>query len=558
MDTDTSTQKRSGLSIHQGSAIVHLAGFYPTLSEVICEATQNALDSHARLIMIVLDYKTRTATISDDGDGVTVSKFEQALNSVCHTVKTDKDSLGQFGIGLISPLNKCDEFTFTSVYKNSSTDYKQWKFVTSDLRKQQIIEGIPMEEVTSYIFGQGNKPPLGKTFVPWRTQVRLTRFTTDRAISKVDIKGLRETILERFGEKMRLLRTVVSIKIHRPGQGRQQETFDAPEFEGSPLEPVTYEGPNAGKTFVKMYLARKKAGKRNGKVLVGIADNLYRINFQEFAKSAEFSDDTLEVLNSGILEGTFLSRRCTLAVDRKHFIKNDALTEFCEHIEKWALSVGIEHVDLTREKLIDERRQLVGVRSLQQIQRMLETDEFKTLQEVLRGIQKGTIGPGHVNFQKGKKINDFKQLTTIYDDNNSNEESSEGESKSNNGEGQKNREHHSVVGPHGSKRKEVRHEGIGLQFFYEEMSGKSVLWEYEAQTGILRFNVRHPIWERAERNKGDRVLMRLQENIAITALIIETMPKESRPGFQQFAQKQLEFLVPLIEIEHPFVRTSKR
>jgi hypothetical protein len=365
-------KRKSNFSFHEGMALLKLAGSYPKIVDVIYEAVQNALDSLAVKIIIKIDYKDRTITIQDNGDGVTVDKFDEALTSVGHSIKRE-NSLGQFGLGLIAPLGKCEEFTFTSVYKTYTSGYKCWHFVTEDIKKSKKVEFIPMDEANTYILGSGKKAPLGKTFVWWRTEVKLNKFTTDRTISKVDIENLEEGILMRFAEKMRKLNANIYIKIKRQNESEPEETtFSAPEFTGDQLPIVRYDKKMNNESLFQIYLSRKTSSGRKGVVKVGVQLNDYRLDFKTFALAHNMlKSETFEVLASGIFEGEILSRNCLLAKERTHFEENDALVDFCKVIDLWVKEVGMGHYQKINDEKQDERYQKLGVESLKKHDLML-------------------------------------------------------------------------------------------------------------------------------------------------------------------------------------------
>ena len=83
------------------------------LSETSPVATSNRLDTSEFTGTIGLPIPSTDIAIRDDGDGVGQEEFDEALQQVCHSQKTH-GKLGRFGIGLISPLDKCERSTFTS------------------------------------------------------------------------------------------------------------------------------------------------------------------------------------------------------------------------------------------------------------------------------------------------------------------------------------------------------------------------------------------------------------------------------------------------------------
>src|SRR3989344_3180360 len=177
--------QKSPFGFHEGEALLKLAGYYPRILDILLEEVQNCLDKGAEKIMIGINQKTRAISIGDDGEGVSQFEFERALTSVSSSIKK-KDKLGRFGLGLISPLGKCVKFLFTSTTRKESRGYREWSFVTDDLRAQDKISGIPMRTRPDLQFVRGESySTKGTTCVPWRTQVRIENYTPDRQINRV-------------------------------------------------------------------------------------------------------------------------------------------------------------------------------------------------------------------------------------------------------------------------------------------------------------------------------------------------------------------------------------
>src|SRR5437762_1001324 len=102
--------KSSAVGFHMGSTMLHLSGKYPTLLEVLLETIQNCIDKNSRDIWVTINQKSRNLTIRDDGDGVSGEEFNKALDQIGMTMKKES-ALGRFGLGLVSPVGKCEKFT---------------------------------------------------------------------------------------------------------------------------------------------------------------------------------------------------------------------------------------------------------------------------------------------------------------------------------------------------------------------------------------------------------------------------------------------------------------
>lgn len=546
---------KSKLAFHEGKALIRLAEKYPTLLAVILESIQNAIDTLASTVWVTVNLHRSTVTVRDDGTGATKDYFEKALLSVCHSIKPD-DKMGRWGLGLISPLGKCDMFTFTSTKRGTMGPYLRWTFDTEKLERQSKIDGIPFEEVNDIVFmPSGSTPPFRKQTVPWRTEVAMRGVTKDRLIGKVELSELRDTILERFSEAMRKRGTMIVLTVVSRTKERAQEEIVALQFDGKRLPVVRYEGKDCGGTTFELYLARKKSRGRTGKVSVGIRHNDYRVGIRDFARSATglLAPEVVDALTSGVFEGYIISQKCELNSDRKGFVQNDALVDFCLHLERWVQEVGLKHLQDLDDMRRDERFQVLGLKSLSIIEDMLKSPGFEHLMKVIKGFRYGTTGTGH--FPKGRVVEtQEKPSVAIQGSGTKSRKGSSGTTAS--APPKTDHPEHSpgsVLGTLGRRRKVVRGHSTGLQFSYDEMPGQSVLWQFDVTYGVLHFNTGHPLWEKAER-KSDRVLMRFQEHITVKALTLATIPPEWTEVAEKFVYEELPAVLHLLLNERPTAR----
>lgn len=300
-------ERMSRFALHEGQALMAVAQTYPFLLEVILENIQNAIDANALRIWVTLNFNARHLTVRDNGDGVTQAQFEQALVSVCATIKA-KDKLGRFGRGLVSPLGKCDYFCFTSQPRRGGDGYLEWTFSTKELSSQESIPGIPVKARTDLVFE--GKSSAGVTAVPWRTEVKLHKFTVDRVISKVSMDSLEDDILARYSVPMRRRGVTVLAKIIAADGQEEERKIQAKKFAGRALKEVECFSDDAGRTLFRLFLANMAKKGRQGKVLTGELGDDFRITFSDFVKgggSTLLEKETVEALVSGIFEGEILS-----------------------------------------------------------------------------------------------------------------------------------------------------------------------------------------------------------------------------------------------------------
>ena len=517
---------------HYGRALLNVAQTYEKLPQVILEYIQNAIDVGAKDVCVVINFKKRFVTITDDGDGVSIEEFEEALESV--GVSSKKGKMGRYGFGLVSALGKCEYFTFTSCPKSSASIYRMWVFDTKEIAEQKTEVSIPNEKIPGLLFNRTDRKTPGKDSVNWRTRIRIDNFVRDNVLSRISIDELSNTILERFSVPMKKLGTTVRLKVMDAAGNTTSTNVRALAFTGQRIPEKVYAGGSSGETSIELFLAKKRKGKKMGKISVGIKGDPFRIGFGDFAFYHNiFSSETIEILSSGIFEGYILSEKCTLDPSRKGFSEDDPFMEFCDHIERWVSEEGSKFY----EESVDEKRtrkyQLLGSKAMRNIEAILKMTELKDLMDVILGFKKGTTGTGHTEMQKtevGKQ--DEKSLRVRKETSPSSGTSGTYEPKI--PEKPKTEDHpFSVVGAQGTKRVIVKGHSTGLQFRYDQIPGNPSLWNLNLTNGILTFNVRHELWQLAEKS-GSNIMIKFQEHVALAALNAARYPD------REFANDQAE------------------
>lgn len=516
----------SRVNVHLGRALLHIASSYPTVHDIVMESVQNAIDAGAKHIGIILNRKTRRIVITDDGDGVSIEDFNAALKSVCSSVK-QVGKLGRFGIGLISPLGKCDHFTFTSCPRAKAQGYVEWTFGTAAIARQGETVEVPSKRRMDLAYKK-NAPGMGEKsgsvlYVPYRTRVAIDNYSKDRLISKIgSVDSLIESIFERFGTPMRRNGVLLSVRFtDEHGAVEDRHHVKPLQYTGKALPEVKIAQEDAGITTFRLFLARKTTKGYLGKVLIGEEDNDYRFPWSSFVHTQHnLSSEVVEAFSSGIFEGEIVSSNCTLHANRKNFERNDAFIGFCITLEQWFNDFGKEHVAKIKEATEEERYQELGLKSLSVLEEMLKDPRFRDLRDVIHGFKRGTIGAGQTEPDDDGILGTQQEPSLTTDSDKEKDGGGSGKQPKRNPEN----EPFTVTGPRGQRRSIVDNGSLGLQFSHVAMEGSDRLYELDARHGVLHFNIRHPLWVSCEDN--DRQVMQLQEYIALTALTHLAMPTE--------------------------------
>lgn len=531
--------KRSTLGMHQGEVLFRLANTYPTLLLTIIESIQNAIDVTADRIMICIDMPTRSVLVVDNGSGVTIDRFELALNSVGRGVK-DKGSLGRFGLGLISPLNKCARFTFISAPAGRRRA-NRWTFSGRHIKAQHHMVNIPRDELPSL-------PKLGRKFQEyaidefaqeWRTMVNMSGVTKDKVTSLVDLDELEHQVRHKLGPAMRRNKVCVRVVLVDDKGKVEQRDMRPAEYSGESLGVVAYEAEDTGRVEFELYRTAKLRGKRSGEVVVMELDGNYPLTMKEFANQARgsklASPEVLKMLESGYFEGVIRCEKIALHPERTKFEYTDALKYLYLVIDQWYDEYGRAHFQAEQEETRETRWKEIAVRGIDSLREKLAQPEYSRLWDGLMSVVEfGRLGEGHVDPASGVPdgIEDTGTVRTgqggvgvprVPRPQGTNC----GPRGGNTTDRQPDRPGDKPIGIRGlggQKRQLVKGDSKGLWFGFEQMPGNSNLWEFDRKLGILILNTRHPTWVKVDETDGRhlaknaRYLQHLLEWLSIEVL----------------------------------------
>lgn len=531
------TKQSFAVNHHQGRALLLIGEMYPTVPLALFEAVQNALDGNASRIEVDVNLKACTVAIRDNGDGVTRSGLKDALSSVLVSSKTEKGKLGQFGMGLLALLGKCEYFTFTSCHKSSATDYSRWTFETESIRAMSDTVTIPVSEVNDLICnskGKSNQP--SKKAVWWRTEVSGFNISPDKLVGGVDADDVRDGIISRFSLKM--LENDASIRIRvtsKKGGTIVHDNVKARLFCGKALEARTYRGEKAGITSFELYMAprsTRNAGAKANKVInlqFGIAGDMFRVPAGEFLKSAGdmLPDPIKKGLMLGTLEGVILADKCKLHPNRKGFVVDEAFAEFCEHLLEWYVECGSRLIDSAESDAKDQRYLDTAQQALETLKGALDQEALAKLREAMRSyVEIGSVGDGHARVSRTRTAG-LDQIKALTERAGRPVGPPEGEAPAVDTSNRKEDKSHISATIHtdkGHKRQMVRGK-VGLAFSHSEMPNYPYLWRFYPKDGMVEFNTRHPNWVACERSTAK--LRALQVFSGMQALSLFLLPIES-------------------------------
>ncbi len=531
--------KESVLSVHLGQVLMRLSETYPRLLETILEMIQNAIDGGATRVYVELDLaaKKRWALIADNGEGISPDKFSEALKLVGESQKLRENTLGRFGLGLISPLAKVTKLRIASFTKGRPVI--EWVFNPDKISKMAEGVSIPSSRLSSLPTPKG----IWEGVNDWQTCIRLEGITTDRTSSHIDLPDLKTRIDSGFGEAMRRRGTVVKVKIRRPDATVEELIIEPLTFTGIPFEEVTYQEVDAGDVSFSLYRALAPAGQKpKGKVNVRQGGDMFALPWSDFARQArgrQFGGPWLDALGGGFFEGDIEAEGVELAKERNKFLGNDALIGLYACMEQWYNEVGKAYLDSAAEEHKSERLQQLGNESMERLKKWLNANPL--FQEAMQD----RFVFGETGDEKPTDDEDGKPGSTGLG----------GGGEGGGTGGGKPPEPKTPPGPRpptgttgsgGQRTKPDKGPPSGLVIVHEPLDSPN-LWELDMSLGKLYFNTSHKLWSKCE--PRDAWVLKLQDYVLMQVLQLLMQPEDLFLILREFADMELCFYIEQFIVE---------
>ena len=533
--------RESSIRFDEHGILRLVAERYPKLEDATAEGVQNAIDPIPEIedrpakdrlgkkykprVDVLINVQRREIIIRDNGDGVSLERYEECLQ---HIGKSDKDGkpnkLGEFGLGFMSPFAKCRVFYFmTSPRSNENGPFK-WTFDTNGLRKQRGALKVPA------------RPYVQKDHEWWNSELHIVDFTTDKMRSKIELESFCTLLLDSYNEHMKRKGLIVNVTITDENGFKTTRTVRWIDFTGVRLPVKTYTDPVCGTTSVQLYLAKpSKSGKPKGKVTLRAASG-FGMPLGAKALSNLMSAELLKDLKSGIFEGDIrFDKPVKMEPSRRWFNETDALYGAVDHIETWMKKEGATHIQKQRDEDTKDRYKRTA-HNAQKVTKRLLKDRPK-LAALVSAFTHGSVGKEHAKVPgtKGGVIN-----AKSIDGTEPKTKNDQPKPRSRNPKPKEKPNHIplSVGGAKGGQpRKQVKKNSLGLILDHGRLQTKH-LWDLDEERGVITVNVYHPTWEDLDRTKNsdgsqartikqrDKAIGDLQMKIVGQALIKLLMKKQ--------------------------------
>lgn len=496
----------SKIAIHQGQALVKIAATYGNVMAVILEQVQNSIDADARNILVDISIgRTGTIIIQDDGHGVDEAMFGKALSSIFMSIKSP-GKLGRFGIGLVSAIGKCDQFTFTSCHE-SGTIYREWTLNSKELSQKQELSTIPWI-TRDLVYSPSDQSTRS---VPWRTEVRLQRYGNQRTFRTFSLERLRAEIVTRYNQAMSSKDWPVAITIRykpSPKEEVQRLVITPSAFPGHKLPEKDY-GNDQNQTHFQIYVTNK----HDGQVLLSATGDHFTLPFESIIKSeivkAILPSEMIEGMMSGLFAGLITNSKIKPTTDRNGFEEetDNAILELCHHLSRWWKEIGADHLKEYKKFQQDNRYQNLGDQAIKSLLDAIQKNH--KLASMFRELMKKKPSSGTPTDQNQ---GESKTTKSEVEPNTKKEDSGSAPNPKRNS-GQTNASSDfPVSSPH-------------FSFVHKMAEGEPWLWQEHLSSGTIAINIKHPIWMSIDApgkspRLRDHALIRLQINIGIHAILV--------------------------------------
>lgn len=510
------------LGFHEGNILELAANKYPSLREAVLEAIQNSIDAGATKVNVNINQSARSIFIHDNGRGASIEFFNSAIECIGDS-KKEQGKLGQFGLGVVSALNKCKVFTFSSRPSTGENGLMQWTFESEKIKG--VKSGLTIPVVPRAVASQQW----------WNSELMIFDYTTDQMRAKIDMDVLCEQVIDRYNEHMQKNRTVVVIKLTSPGGKLEEKMLRPTAYTGGPIPVKVYTGPVAGDTAFQMYIAKTKdvgrRKERTGRVKV-VDSTGYGILLSSKVLSGLLTDRDVSLLTSGLFEGEIrFSAKVRVEASRRYFEETEALMEACGHIEQWLQDVGQDFIKKMEDESTTERYQQLGQQSLKVIRHLLK--QRPDLATIVKSFNYGSVGREHA--ETGEKKEGKVDAKSIDGSGKKSIHCGDpGEPRERSDEPKERKEHKPlVVGGQdgGQTRTFIRDSSYGLILQHGTVQNSN-LWHLDENKGVLTINIYHPTWEVCDSvvdrsgSARNKMICDLQERIVLHALHLLKLKKE--------------------------------
>lgn len=538
---------RVPVNVHVGKSLLSAARQYETMLEVILEGVQNSLDAAAGRIWIHLNQKVRWMRIADDGKGVTRQEMNERLQNFFNSAK-ERDKLGTFGLGFISPLGKCPHFSFTSCSESEATGYHEWHFDSEEITSRQQDVEVTCRPLPQLRFSN-DAPDSHPTLRKWRSELVVSKYTPDKSVARVTANELVSKIRGRYGAAMRRYKSQISLRITDESGRVTSQVIAPPEFEGEPLPKVTLSDARVGAVTFRLYLAPQKPKVKKKKfdepeqlgVVLREEGRPFRLDFSTFATTHvdKVGSEVATALKSGVFEGEILHEpKLLLREDRRGFLKHEALDGLCAVLSRWFDEHGqalLQDASASSEREQNQQLCRFAERAFRQL---LKLTVFSDIQEIIRQIGLSTAGSGHKRRQVIGML-DFRSLSDAVGRTGEGEGGSGDTAKAAPESERADMIHLLAAGPAGQIRRIVKRGSQSLIFDADPMTWsprRDKLWDFDLENGILFFNSRHPDWVACRESRyAERLVTHLTNFVAIN--VIRLFGERERQHFHE----KLEF-----------------
>ncbi len=486
---------KSWINFNASGAFKGLSQIYKTALDALEEAIQNAIDSGAPKVVVVVNVKQREIKVEDNGVGFGWKAFDDHLLKIASSDKSQDPgvNLGEKGLGLLAFIGKAADYRFTSAPAECKGQPGWEGYVVHHLGHMGEEEGrffIPSEEMRELT----ESPPW------WNTQVSVSGFPPKYQL-RIALDALIKDITYKFSIAM--LERKTNLEIHYvDGRGKKSpiQRVTPSKFEGAALKVKTFQGKDCGKVVLELF----KCDEPGGTIFLRTSQSTFRLTLSSLRQQAEdigINMQAFEDLTSGWLEGLITIDKAEVTPDRQSLEADIKTADLLAILEKWWQEEGIKLVPSDREGKQEAREKNALLNAVTYFNKLAACqEESYSLGQIISIISPGAAVPeGHVDGETHQtppsRSEDKKPPSKVGGTRGPNQGSTGTSTGSKGGI-----RIEAITDKNFPRRFTAKEKGLRIAF--EKMPGSELRFSYDLEEGIFNINNRHPDFLSLAENVG--------------------------------------------------------
>jgi hypothetical protein len=471
------------VGFNTGNTMLTLSQDYKNIKSVVAELAQNAIDANAKRVLVIINLKSMSLNVFDDGIGCSKEEFAHNVQNIGSRQKSDGKG-GKYGTGNLSPLGimgeggaykfisrPVDKPKITDPYFSASIDYDtlknskkvSFKFIDLPTHTFRDYDVAPAKagDVTSYVKCTGIQKSAVKSWL--------------KEDPNVAVADMCEFIVAKYGPLIQMKDAKITIYLVPQEGGNVIKDVEITEFGGHKEELITIQTPY-GPVVFEMFLTS-----------IPINDPIIRVRHKQVVdidmRNMDVWAKHKKILGAGYIQGYIHINFCEVNAERSDLLDNDERASFVDAVEEFIADSADDYVAKAKKSEELDRRKVLLNKAMKSIDDWIKEDP-----SLLGPEFSGAISSGHSDV-KGRKTYIGKRLSPEGDDGDDEEYRPRLYSKKKAQSEHKNMKHNTTDAPEGRGTERCIVKGqCGVNATFVEDMG---MWRKKLEGGLLFVNISH-------------------------------------------------------------------